>query len=915
MLRCPLCQAQFALRDVALDAVVAPTVLVLDEAATATDADVSNEGVESIGQEAEACEPAVEFVAPASVEEPEGGLPAEVDSLRTKAEAFAGSVDPSAADPKGLQEQADALGQEAQTLLAQVGQLTAEARQAEAAAMALVAKAQGHRKNAGSAIGSLADALDTVARAFDENCLALQAQLPAETPAVEEEATQETVEEAPPSEPANDEANPLAFLSQEQVADETTEPPTDEPVAVEEPEAEAAAEESKPDDQASDPFAFLKQPETDSTEEAATESEEKPEPEEPELSVKETDMFSFLAGIDAAAKGEPEPSASEAEVTPEEASLPVPESEVVQEASETPASEAPAEPVEQGAELVEQGTELVEQGTESLVAEEAAPAVTETPAVDVEAIRVQLETLQSVASALRAKAAQLREEASSLVDETTEYAVQETTEEGGWDVPWQAQGAESAAGAFAFGEGAADGASGRAIRPGRRRKETSIVKELIGIVVGGVGGLLIAYYGLNYFGGARFDFAKFYLPGIAHTVKHRPAWWPKWAQLEGVDTPEEADAEQTTQEAAAITPPPVPVAAKSSKPANKPTTKPAKTSKPARPAKPVKKASKEDSELAAPLDLGDAPELPAMSGAASELSPPTDLMVSPDLKVSSDLMVSPDLAVPEPAASKPAPKKETKPAPKQEAEPEAKQESRTAPKEETKAAPEQESKPAAKETAKPAAEAAKDSESKSASALTGYVDLKNRPTYTPDELAKSLTMVHKTFGCPKCSSTGKVDGAVCPDCQGHPPESLNEEAYAGFCRLGEVLAFVDSAEGGQLEAPKAAARALVEKIGAKPQNVKQIESLAASLLANEQRKGPGIVFVGTVLETVDKGKLHAATLKLDGSDRTIKVIGKEPFDLTAKDRAVVAGCLVKNGSSNGSESAFVWRAVVSKLGK
>jgi hypothetical protein len=898
MLRCPLCQAQFALRDVALDAVAAPTVLVLDEAAPATDAGVSNEVAESIGQEAEACEPAAESVAPASVEEPEGGLPAEVDSLRTKAEAFAGSADPSAADPKGIQEQADALGQEAQTLLAQVGQLTAEARQAEAAAMALVAKAQGHRKNAGSAIGSLADALDTVARAFDEKCLALQAQLPAETPAVEEEATQETVEEAPPSEPANDEANPLAFLSQEPVADETTETPTDEPVAVEEPEAEAAAEESKPDDQASDPFAFLKQPETDSTEEAATESEEKPEPEEPELSVKETDMFSFLAGIDAAAKGEPEPSASEAEATPEEASLPVPESEVVQEATETPASEAPAEPVEQG--------------TESLVAEEAAPAVTETPAVDVESIRVQLETLQSVASALRAKAAQLREEASSLVDETTEYAVQETTEEGGWDAPWQAQGADSAAGAFAFGEGAADGASGRAIRPGRRRKETSIVKELIGIVVGGVGGLLIAYYGLNYFGGARFDFAKFYLPGIAHTVKHRPAWWPKWAQLEGVDTPEEADAEQTAQEAAAITPPPVPVAAKSSKPANKPTTKPAKTSKPARPAKPVKKASKEDSELAAPLDLGDAPELPAMSGAASELSPPTDLMVSPDLKVSSDLMVSPDLAVPEPAASKPAPKKETKPEAKQEAEPEAKQEPKTAPKEETKAAPEQKSKPAAKEAAKPAA---KEPESKPASALTGYVDLKNRPTYTPDELAKSLTMVHKTFGCPKCSSTGKVDGAACPECQGHPPESLNEEAYAGFCRLGEVLAFVDAAEGGQLEAPKAAALALVEKIGGKPQNVKQIESLAASLLANEQRKGPGIVFVGTVLETVDKGKLHAATLKLDGSDRTIKVIGKEPFDLTAKDRAVVAGCLVKNGSSNGSESAFVWRAVVSKLGK
>lgn len=52
----------------------------------------------------------------------------------------------------------------------------------------------------------------------------------------------------------------------------------------------------------------------------------------------------------------------------------------------------------------------------------------------------------------------------------------------------------------------------------------SIVKELLGIVLGGIGGLLIAYYALNWFGGPRYDFAKIPLPGLHHTYKHAPPW-------------------------------------------------------------------------------------------------------------------------------------------------------------------------------------------------------------------------------------------------------------------------------------------------------------------------------------------------------------------------------------------------------
>lgn len=646
MLRCPLCQAQFALSDVASDAVAAPIVVVLDEPA------------------------------PAVAVEPEDRLPAEVDSLRAKAEAFAGSADSSDADPKNLQDQADALGQEAEMVLAQVGQLTAEARQAETAASALVAKAQGHRKNAGGAIGALADALDAVARAFDEKCEALQAQLPGETPAVEEEAKQEVVEETSASEPANDEPNPFAFLGQKPAAEEKPEPTADEPVAVEEPKA--PAEEPKADDQASDSFAFLKQLEPSHEEKAAAESEEKPEPEETGLSVEETDMNSFLAGIDAATKGEPEPSASDAEATPEESLLPASDSGAVQETTETPASEASAEPAEQG--------------TESPAAEEASPTVAETPTVDFEAVRAQLETFRAAASVLKAKAAQLREEASSLVDQTSEYALQETTAGGEGGSPWQTQGGDSAAGVFSLDAGANAGTPGRTIRPGRRRKETNPIKELIGIVVGGACGLLIAYYGLNIFGGARYDFAKLYLPGVAHTVKHRPAWWPKWARFEGgAATQEDASLEQPGQESPVFEP----AAAVAPKPA-KPAKKPAKAAaKPAKAARPAKKVVQEPPELPTPLDLGTMSESPDTSNASNALDmlPPTDLTVPSGLSVP-----TPEAA----KETKPAPKPETKPASKPEVKPEAAKEAKPAPKPEAKPAAKAEAKPEAAKEAKPA---------------------------------------------------------------------------------------------------------------------------------------------------------------------------------------------------------------------
>lgn len=98
----------------------------------------------------------------------------------------------------------------------------------------------------------------------------------------------------------------------------------------------------------------------------------------------------------------------------------------------------------------------------------------------------------------------------------------------------EAPATEEASEGFDFGgfasaaEGAAPGPP-IAARP-RRRSEVNPLKEMIGIVVGGAMGLLIGYYLLNVFGGARFNFLEIYLPGVKHTYKHAPRWLPQWAK-------------------------------------------------------------------------------------------------------------------------------------------------------------------------------------------------------------------------------------------------------------------------------------------------------------------------------------------------------------------------------------------------
>lgn len=932
-LRCPLCQAQFSLSDVVLTATAAPPAAVLvDTTFECAANDVEPEATESADATDEPAgnEDTVEESITAA--EPEDSLAAEVESIRSKTEAFQGSADPAADDPSNLQVQADELALEAQALLAKVGQSTYEAKEAEAKAMALVTRAMGYRKSTGNALGTLADALDAVARSVEEKCETLTAELGEEPATLDNEQAEQSVadDEAPPSDSTEDAPNPFAFLQsperdrdEEGIATHEEEPP------VEEPEEAPAAEEPE------NPFAFLSE-ERSSEEQAETAVEEEglvvddsqPAVEEAEPAVKETDMFSFLAQVDQAAGEKADVAIGEQELTLEE-----PESMVADESAASVAAEDSAE-----SKALADVSEVAEAEDKADPLELAAELPVETQAeetADAESLRIRLEALRAVANALRARAAELREEARSLLDASTEYAIQGEAGEGWGNTSWQPDSASAAVGggAFSFEGGATSaGTSGRAARPGRRKKETSFFKELIGIVLGGAGGLLIAYYGLNFFGGKRFDFAKIYLPGIQHTVKHRPAWWPTWARFEGSEETLEGTGEEPVWEEATVAQPPAPAPVeRKTKAAKKPkSSKPSKAA-PELPTEPAFAAPPElpsQPDLMAPPELGPTPDLtpsPELT-VSPDLAAPSEMSVSPDLPASSEMNISPDLATPSSVTLSPELMGTPQPKPSQpavtneEVRPDAVQAETVAP-EKTQAKPvapkqeEMKSAPARDEeaTPAPAKETSQASESKPSATPVGYVDLKKRPKYAPQDLADAINGFPEVFGCPKCNSTGQVNDTVCPDCQGHP-----SVAYSEFCRLGEVLAFVDASQGEQLDAHKTEVRALLEKAGSKPELVKEIGGQAVGRLDDDSRSSPGILFAGTVVDTGAKGKLQAATVKLAGVERTIKLISPEPIDLAVKDRVMVLGCLVKNGSANHSDAAaplFVWRGMVVKFSK
>lgn len=72
----------------------------------------------------------------------------------------------------------------------------------------------------------------------------------------------------------------------------------------------------------------------------------------------------------------------------------------------------------------------------------------------------------------------------------------------------------------AVGQNDMHSAAAIAARLRQNARRDNLSGELVKVVLGGVLGLAVAYYALNYFGGPRFDKLPIYLPGCPHTYHH-----------------------------------------------------------------------------------------------------------------------------------------------------------------------------------------------------------------------------------------------------------------------------------------------------------------------------------------------------------------------------------------------------------
>ncbi|NQT11283.1 MAG: hypothetical protein HQ582_00950, partial [Planctomycetes bacterium] len=100
------------------------------------------------------------------------------------------------------------------------------------------------------------------------------------------------------------------------------------------------------------------------------------------------------------------------------------------------------------------------------------------------------------------------------------------------------------AGAFRFGGEAESGDSEASVMEGmarRRERQKGGWRTLVGPIVGGIAGLVIAYYLLNLIRGEAGNFLKIPLPGVSHTYKYSPGWFPGFLQPSADDASQSED--------------------------------------------------------------------------------------------------------------------------------------------------------------------------------------------------------------------------------------------------------------------------------------------------------------------------------------------------------------------------------------
>lgn len=168
------------------------------------------------------------------------------------------------------------------------------------------------------------------------------------------------------------------------------------------------------------------------------------------------------------------------------------------------------------------------------------------------------------------------------------------------------------------------------------------------------------------------------------------------------------------------------------------------------------------------------------------------------------------------------------------------------------------------------------------------------PRYTADDLAEALSAANVVAGCENCQATGFIKkGAACPICGGKPSGRITAEVYAKFCRLSDVITFVELRPG---DPPIADRRAAIEQVFLRA-TVDREKQAALGRMASHHFKNPqaptsGILLAGTVQELGQSGDFHWARLVLFGLGDEIIVVSESPVRAQPQARMLVAGSIV-----------------------
>jgi len=213
--------------------------------------------------------------------------------------------------------------------------------------------------------------------------------------------------------------------------------------------------------------------------------------------------------------------------------------------------------------------------------------------------------------------------------------------------------------------------------------------------------------------------------------------------------------------------------------------------------------------------------------------------------------------------------------------------------------------------------------------------VRNRPHYSISAVCEATRATHRAFGCERCNSTGKVwqdvvkespggngtsalvtgrERVPCEACQGHPPNAMTPEAYAQFCRLGELVTFADAANRDPTAPWLADVAGLLDLADSSPERREEIGRLAHQDLQRTDRPTPGLLLAGQVRSIRRLGPLYYARVGLAGSARDVLLVSDLPFPFEAQDSIIALGSVVPNPMDRivgfeGTQAGVIWHGL------